>query len=247
MKTYRALLFDLCDTLMPFRNDPMPLVEIRGESIRTTTPLLYECFQRASPSLPYEEFHDRFVEATESVWRQRNETGEEVSSAARFERFLERLGVQRGEGWDALHRRFLETHLGRIARCLECAPAHRRLLADLKTRYKLGLVSNFDDTQTVYDVLAREEIAPLFDAILISSEIGFRKPRPEIFLAACEKIGVSPSEVLFIGDSFENDVVGAKQVGMDAAWINRAGLPLPLEEYQADYVLLELSDLSKLV
>jgi HAD superfamily hydrolase (TIGR01549 family) len=230
---------------MPFRNDRMPLARIQGREIRTTSPLLYECFTQHAPPIPYEDFHSHFVETTESVWLLRDQSGEEISSATRFERFLERLGVRRGEHWDALHRRFLETHLTRISLCLECAPPVREMLLRLKGRYRIGLVSNFDDTNTVYQVLEREGVTPCFDTVIISSEIGIRKPRPEIFLAACEKIGAAPAECLFIGDSFENDVVGAKQLGMDVAWINPLGLSPPLDGPPPDYILDELIDLSR--
>lgn len=247
MKKYRALLFDLCDTLMPFRNDRMPLARIQDKEIRTTSPLLYECFTELLPPIPYEEFHRHFVETTESIWVLRDRSGVEISSAARFALFLERLGVDQGEHRERLHRRFLKTHLDRIALCLECAPPVRSLLIRLKEQYPVGLVSNFDDTDTVYQVLTREGIGHCFKAVMISSEIGIRKPRPEIFLAACEKIGIAPAEALFIGDSFENDVVGAKQLGMDAAWINPSGLPPPEDGPRPDYILSEPTDLSEIV
>lgn len=232
---------------MPFRNDRMPLARIQGKEIRTTSPLLYECFTQYAASIAYEAFHNHFVETTESIWIIRDQSGEEISSAARFERFLERLGMNRGHHWDALHRRFLETHLSRISLCLECAPSVRDLLLRLKGEYRIGLVSNFDHTDTVYQVLAREGVDHCFEAVIISSEIGIRKPRPEIFLAACEKIGVAPAECLFIGDSFENDVVGAKRLGMDVAWINPLGLAPPIDGPPPDYILTELTDLSRFV
>lgn len=247
MKKYQALLFDLCDTIMPFRNDRMPLARIQGKEIRTTSPLLYECFTQYAAPIAYEEFHNHFVETTESIWIIRDQSGEEISSATRFERFLERLGIGRGDHRDALHKRFLETHLTRIALCLECAPPVRGMLAHLKKQYRIGLVSNFDDTDTVYQVLKREGVAPYFDTVIISSEVGIRKPRPEIFLAACEKIGAAPAACLFIGDNFENDVIGAKQLGMDVAWVNPIGLPPPAEDPRPDYILTELTDLSRFV
>lgn len=247
MKKYQALLFDLCDTIMPFRNDRMPLARIQGKEIRTTSPLLYECFTQYAAPIAYEEFHNHFVETTESIWIIRDQSGEEISSAVRFERFLERLGMSRGEHREALHKRFLETHLTRISLCLECAPPVREMLLRLKGEYRIGLVSNFDDTDTVHQVLTREGVDHCFETVIISSEIGIRKPRPEIFLAACEKIGVAPAECLFIGDSFENDVIGAKQLGMDVAWVNPIGLPPPAEEPRPDYILTQLTDLSRFV
>jgi putative hydrolase of the HAD superfamily len=56
-----------------------------------------------------------------------------------------------------------------------------------------------------------------------SYELRHRKPEPEIFLAVCERAGVSPEEVLMIGDNPEADVAGAMAVGMDAALIDRPG------------------------
>lgn len=232
---------------MPFRNDRMPLARIQEREIRTTSPLLYDCFTETAPPVPYEEFHRHFVETTESIWLLRDHSGEEISSAARFERFLERLGIDRDDRWERLHRRLMKTHLDRIALCLECAPPVRELLTRLKERYRVGLVSNFDDTETVYRVLAREKIDHCFDTVIISSEIGIRKPRPEIFVAACEKIDISPAEALFIGDSFENDIIGAKRLGMDTAWINPAGLPPPVDGPTPDYIFSEPTDLSKIV
>jgi putative hydrolase of the HAD superfamily len=99
----------------------------------------------------------------------------------------------------------------------------------------------------VSQVLEREGIDQLFEAVIISAEIGIRKPRPEIFLAACERVGVAPAEALFVGDSFENDVVGAKRIGMDAAWLNPSGLPLPMEGPRPNHILPELTALPEIV
>ncbi|HLG21284.1 MAG TPA: hypothetical protein VI382_00600, partial [Candidatus Manganitrophaceae bacterium] len=105
MKRYRALLFDLCDTVMPFRNDRAPLARIRDKEVRTTTPLLYACFKEYNGHVPYEAFHDHFVEATENIAAVRAVRGEEISSSVRFDLLLDRLGAPLGGGRDELHRR----------------------------------------------------------------------------------------------------------------------------------------------
>lgn len=56
-----------------------------------------------------------------------------------------------------------------------------------------------------------------------SYELRHRKPEPEIFLAVCDRAGVSPEDVLMIGDNPEADVAGAMRVGMSAALIDRPG------------------------
>lgn len=58
-------------------------------------------------------------------------------------------------------------------------------------------------------------------------EVGAAKPDARIFLAAAEKLGVAPENILHVGDDPELDVVGAREAGMRTAWINRAGHPWP--------------------
>ena len=73
---------------------------------------------------------------------------------------------------------------------------------------KTGLISNSWG-------LGIYERAPvdLFDATVISGDVGLHKPQPEIYLLACERLGVEPSESVFVDDLREN-VAGAEAVGM---------------------------------
>jgi len=52
-------------------------------------------------------------------------------------------------------------------------------------------------------------------------EHGAAKPEASIFLAACERLGCAPGEVLHVGDHIEMDVVGAARAGLRSCWINR--------------------------
>jgi 2-haloalkanoic acid dehalogenase type II len=58
-------------------------------------------------------------------------------------------------------------------------------------------------------------------------DVGAAKPDARIFLAAAEKLGIAPENILHVGDDPELDVVGARDAGMRTAWINRAGHPWP--------------------
>jgi HAD superfamily hydrolase (TIGR01509 family) len=57
-------------------------------------------------------------------------------------------------------------------------------------------------------------LAAHLDAMVFSSDIGVRKPQPEIFRRACHELGVEPAAALFVGDDLERDVQGAASVGM---------------------------------
>jgi putative hydrolase of the HAD superfamily len=60
-----------------------------------------------------------------------------------------------------------------------------------------------------------EEIRALFDDVVISAEVGMHKPEPEIFLLAAERLGVDPTDCVFVDDLREN-CAGAEAVGMTA-------------------------------
>jgi len=74
-----------------------------------------------------------------------------------------------------------------------------------------GLVSNSWSTAH-YD---RKLLEELFDAVVISAEVGLHKPQPEIYLLAAERLEVEPAACLFVDDLREN-CEGAEAVGMTA-------------------------------
>jgi putative hydrolase of the HAD superfamily len=124
-----------------------------------------------------------------------------------------------------------------------------RLVGELIGKYKLGVVSNgLPDVQ--YRKLESMGLRPLFSCIVLSEEVGIRKPDPEIFLRAAQLLGRQPDECFFIGDSYTSDVVGAKKAGMHTCWFNRTNASLPDNEIRPDYVvetLLEIPELLKQV
>lgn len=62
---------------------------------------------------------------------------------------------------------------------------------------------------------------------ICARDVGVAKPDARIFLAAAERLGIAPENILHVGDDPELDVVGARDAGLRTAWINRAGHPWP--------------------
>jgi len=85
-----------------------------------------------------------------------------------------------------------------------------------------------------------------FRGSLSARELGIGKPAPEVFHAACDRLGVAPARVLHIGDDLLLDVEGALAAGLQAAWVHRAGVPVgagPLQPPQYRVPdLLQLAD-----
>ncbi len=65
------------------------------------------------------------------------------------------------------------------------------------------------------------ELAPWVDSLVISSEVGYRKPHPEFFRAACDHLGLPPDRVICVGDDVENDVRGAMRAGLSGLLLDR--------------------------
>ena len=83
----------------------------------------------------------------------------------------------------------------------------------------LGLISNVGkDLQKTFNDLG---LQPYLDYYITSHEVGCDKPQPGIFQAALQKAKVKPDEVIYIGDQYELDIVGARGVGMKAILIDR--------------------------
>ncbi len=93
------------------------------------------------------------------------------------------------------------------------------VLSRLKKTYKLGIVSNCSWSPALRKTLERFKISHYFDGIVVSVDVGWRKPSPKIFRKALQTFGVAASETVFIGDELDDDVEGAQRVGMHTVWL----------------------------
>lgn len=79
---------------------------------------------------------------------------------------------------------------------------------------KVGLITNtFSDER---DMILASPLYPLFDAAMISYELGLLKPDPEIYRRAMQALGVTPAECLYVGDGGSHELQGAHDLGMQA-------------------------------
>jgi putative hydrolase of the HAD superfamily len=86
---------------------------------------------------------------------------------------------------------------------------------------RTAVVSNWDCR--LPRLLERLGLAERFEFILTSAQAGFRKPDPRIFEAALNRLGLLASRVVHVGDSYEDDIIGAKSAGVTAVLIERQG------------------------
>ncbi len=105
-------------------------------------------------------------------------------------------------------------------------PGARELLQGLSGRVKTGVVTNgLGSVQRA--TLEICGLDGLLSFVLISEEVGIRKPDPRIYEEALRRAGARPPEAVFIGDSWPMDVLGPCRCGIRPIWLNRYGLACP--------------------
>jgi 2-haloalkanoic acid dehalogenase type II len=83
--------------------------------------------------------------------------------------------------------------------------------------------------------------------VLISEVVQAYKPDPRVFRHAVERLGLLPHEVLHVGDSDVDDVLGAKAAGLRVAWVNRDGRSLRPDVPAPDFEIPDLTPLPALL
>jgi len=186
------------------------------------------------------------MEVTQEIVRQRPPEYREVPSRERFRRALVRLGIGAEQAPPVAERLSL-AHMSYLASTTMLPAAHVDVLEHLASRFRLGLVSNFDHGPTARRILADHGLTRFFAAIIISDGFGRRKPHPAIFAAALRELGVAIEEALFIGDSISDDVVGAQNARLRVVWLNPKRRPLAPEVKPPEHEITELRELPALL
>ncbi|MDV3244329.1 MAG: HAD family hydrolase [Nitrososphaerales archaeon] len=99
---------------------------------------------------------------------------------------------------------------------------------------KLGIVSNHHDSRSLMNSLRTHGIEPRFDPIVVSEAVKVRKPNPAIFRLCLSAMRVKPKDALFVGDSAQYDVAGAKAAGMPVIMIGRPDADGPKPDFAVD-------------
>jgi putative hydrolase of the HAD superfamily len=240
---YRAVLFDLFDTLVNFDRERLPAIQLDGRVVRSTAGHLHPLLQALAPQVTLDAFYAALSESWQEAERRRAIDHREVPASERFSELFRCLGLDATACPRAVMQSLLETHRRELSKVAEFPGHHGPLLADLARRYRLAVVSNFDYTPTALGILETAGVADLFTAVVVSDAVGWRKPAPAIYHEALRRLGVGPGEALFVGDRADIDVLGAQRVGMHAAWLNREGLALPPEVAPPRFEIRDLAEL----
>jgi putative hydrolase of the HAD superfamily len=98
-------------------------------------------------------------------------------------------------------------------------PGTQEMLDRVRATYRLGMLTNFTHGPAARKIIGQLGLTPLFDAIIISGEIGFRKPNPLVFQELCGHLGVLETQIMHVGDDPEADILGALNAGIQPVWV----------------------------
>jgi len=160
---------------------------------------------------------------------------------ARFQCLFEELGLPADKVMEELSNFFCSRYLTSL-RLYEDVTVLEKL-----TGYHIGIITNGAHDEHTDSQLSKVKhlgLSERIQSLTISGEIGVRKPKVEIFKVACERADVLPKEAVYVGDSVQNDIVGANRAGMTSVLINRkldVLIPETVDE-QPDYTISNLHD-----
>ncbi|MCS6936632.1 MAG: HAD family hydrolase [Candidatus Bipolaricaulota bacterium] len=225
----KAIFFDLDETLLDTSGCRPPAVEASFRVAAQKYPQLDLESWREASEIVKKEMHD--------LWLNSPDSGTELLREGSY-RILKRLGIDDRDFALQVSQAYYQTWVS----YLKLFPEVREVLAALRGRVRLGMISNGPSDVQRYK-LKLFELEREFDPIVISGEVGVAKPDPGIFRYALERARVSPSEALYVGDSPMYDIAGAKGAGMKMIWVNRNGLPTENLEIKPDRVVRDLRQL----
>jgi len=237
---YKAVLFDWAYTL----------VDLVNEEDQTALKRVYDHLEEHGFKLPgfqqwYDTYHRLFfgmIEISRPTHRE-----------ARFDHVLNFLLMQNNIHLNGKPRfeDLLKVYYDQIYSYRKVYPEMiETLQAFQNAGVRMGIISNTTNPGFMKDYeQTLMGLDTYFEFSIYSSEVPYRKPHPSIFQLALSRLKLDPSQVLFVGDNLNADVVGAQSVGMPTAWLNRKGKKLPSDmnpdyEIKTATELLTLSNLS---
>lgn len=210
----RAILLDFYGTVV--REAAGPIAEVCGR-ILDATPL------RTGLDRVVDHWYERFIDLCNECHGPGFRTLKEIERLS-LEETLERFKVQDDAG-------ALVGGLYRYQARPEAFPEADAVLRQVQV--PICIASNADESELLSAV---EHIGLEVGHVVTSEAVRAYKPHRAVFREALDRLGMEPCDVLHVGDSFDCDVVGAKNAGMAVLWVNRKGRRRPhggiLPEYE---------------
>ncbi len=232
MKKYKCLFFDLDRTLWDYETNSLEafkdiVIKLQIDDQIRDAALLKQTYNMIN----------------EQMWEQYKKglITKEFLSEKRFAHTLKNFGIYNNN----IVKQFAEEYLKVVPTKSNLISGTMETLSYLKEKgYNLNIITNgFKEIQQ--KKMESSNIDQFFDFIIISEDVGYKKPQPEIFEFALEKCNVSKEESIMIGDDFEADVLGAAEIGIDQIFYTTS--KVETEKTPPTYTINNISDLRNIL
>jgi HAD superfamily hydrolase (TIGR01549 family) len=208
MPCTKAVIFDFVGTLVNCRNYTM---DTSREKLHSA--LVNEGFDVAK-----DKFLESYILSHEKYRKVRYEQLREVTNAVWVAEALGNLGFEVAAD-DCRVKAALNVFFQDFINTLELREGAMKLIKQSQKQCKVALISNFTYTPVIYKSVRELGISEFFNVVVVSEEVGWRKPSSRIFQYALNKLQIQPNEAVFIGDSPIEDIKGAKQAGLKTVFV----------------------------
>lgn len=209
---FEAVLFDLFDTLV--------LIDDYNVSFAQSLLMMHTYLSHKGLDCSFGDFKSAYLIVEKEISAETACTLEEPHFSVYVERVLASLGVKLK----------VQTHLAmqaakefskEFAQHISLDPHALEVLGFLHRRCKTAVISNLTFSEFAWELLERFELNKYLDLIVVSGDINLRKPHPQIFSMTLQHLGVQPAKALFVGDTLETDIAGARNAGLTSVQIMR--------------------------
>ncbi|MFS0556068.1 YjjG family noncanonical pyrimidine nucleotidase [Brevibacillus sp. 179-C9.3 HS] len=225
--SYNIILFDVDDTLFDFKT--------------TEEKALHKTFSQFELATGLADYGAAYKEISKGLWEDLEEGRITLAELGveRFRRLFQTTQL------DVRAEDFSSAYLENLGKEVHLVPGAVELCNSLEG-CRLGIITNgFASVQT--SRIAASPLCDSFEHLIISEEVGYKKPDQEIFEYAFSKLQLTDkSNVLMVGDSLTSDIQGGVNYGVDTCWFN----PLGKENQtniQPTYEIRELRELQEIV
>jgi len=203
-----AVIFDFIGTL----------TELKGYSLEEAEQKLYKALFKEGFRIPEKDFFEAYNKSSDKFRLVRYQELVEVTNTVWISDALNCLGFKT-QPEDPNLKTALNIFFQGYLNSLQLKPCINQLLTSLRSNLKLGLISNFTYAPVIFASLRNLGINRFFNAVLVSEDVGWRKPNPKIFHEALKRLEIDAEETVYVGDSPKEDIGGASAAGMKTVFL----------------------------
>ena len=208
MKHIKAIGFDLFNTL----------ITAKPHTLEDAMSRLIGSLKQSGLALDTEPFKQAHREAALSFIKEARSDGRETHNRFWISAALRTLGNNVPPD-DPLIASAVDAYFSAFLKSCHLIPGTDEMLGILKGSYRLGLLSNFTHAPAAKKIIDHVGITHFFDVIIISGQVGYRKPHPLVFSLLSERLRMEKNTILFVGDDPEPDIFGAHRAGLQPVWM----------------------------